>query len=67
VDHGVTGFIVENEPEAAAAIDRLYTTSREMVRSHFQKRFTARRMALDYLDVYRNLAARSPPKLRVVQ
>ena len=66
VDHGVTGFIVEDESEAAAAIGKIHTMSREMVRSHFQNRFTARRMALDYLDVYRNLAVRSPPKLRVV-
>jgi glycosyltransferase involved in cell wall biosynthesis len=67
VDQGVTGFIVEDEAEAVAAIDRIHSASRETVRSHFQKRFTARRMALDYLDVYRSLAARSPPKLRVVQ
>ena len=66
VDHGVTGFIVEDESEAAAAIGTIHTMSRERVRSHFQNRFTARRMALDYLDVYRNLAVRSPPKLRVV-
>ena len=67
VDHGVTGFIVEDELEAVAAVDRIHTASRQVVRSHFQKRFTARRMALDYLDIYRNLATRSPPKLRVVQ
>ena len=67
VDHGVTGFVVEDETEAAATISKVYTMSREMVRSHFQSRFTARRMALDYLDVYRDLAVRSPPKLRVVQ
>jgi glycosyltransferase involved in cell wall biosynthesis len=65
VDHGVTGFILEDESEAAAAIDKIHTMSREMVRSRFQSRFTACRMALDYLDVYRNLAVRSPPKLRV--
>jgi glycosyltransferase involved in cell wall biosynthesis len=67
VDHGVTGFIVEDESEAAAAIGKIHTISREMVRSHFQTRFAARRMSLDYLDVYRSLAARSPPKLRIVQ
>ena len=54
VDHGVTGFIVEDELEAVAAVDRIHTASRQVVRSHFQKRFTARRMALDYLDIYRN-------------
>ena len=67
VDHGVTGFVVGDETEAAATISKVHTMSREMVRSHFQSRFTARRMALDYLDVYRDLAVRSPPKLRVVQ
>jgi glycosyltransferase involved in cell wall biosynthesis len=66
VDHGVTGFIVADESEAAAAIINIHTMSREMVRSRFQDRFTARRMALDYVDVYHNLAVRSPPKLRVV-
>ena len=66
VDHGVTGFIVEDESEAAAAIGKIHTMSREKVRSQFQNRFTAHRMALDYLDVYHNLAVRSPPKLRVV-
>jgi glycosyltransferase involved in cell wall biosynthesis len=66
VDHGVTGFIVADESEAAAAIINIHTMSREMVRSRFQDRFTARRMALDYVGVYHNLAVRSPPKLRVV-
>ena len=66
VDHGVTGFIVEDESEAAAAIGKAGAMSRKMIRSHFQRRFTARRMAQDYLEVYRNLAVRSPPKLRVV-
>jgi glycosyltransferase involved in cell wall biosynthesis len=59
VDHGVTGFIVEDESEAAAAIGQIHTVSREMVRSNFQNRFTARRMALDYLNVYRNMAFES--------
>ncbi len=59
VDHGVTGFVVENESEAAAAIGQIHTVSREMVRFNFQDRFTARRMALDYLNVYRNMAFES--------
>ena len=66
VDHGVTGFIVEDESEAAAAIGKINLTSRKMVRSRFQSRFTARRMALDYLDVYNSLAVPSSAKLRVV-
>jgi glycosyltransferase involved in cell wall biosynthesis len=66
VDHGVTGFIVEDESEAAAAIGKINLTSRNMVRSRFRSRFTARRMALDYLDVYNSLAVPSSAKLRVV-
>ena len=53
IDHGLTGFIVENEPEAITAVDHLSRLSRAAVRQQFEIRFTARRMALDYLAAYR--------------
>ena len=34
--------------------------------AHFEKHFTARRMAQDYLSVYRSLADRLAPHLRLV-
>jgi glycosyltransferase involved in cell wall biosynthesis len=34
VDHGVTGFIVEDESEAAAAIGKVHTMSREIAAAH---------------------------------
>jgi glycosyltransferase involved in cell wall biosynthesis len=58
IEHGVTGLIVESEEAAAEAIEKqLSRLSRDTIRSHFNERFTARRMANDYVDVYRELAA----------
>jgi glycosyltransferase involved in cell wall biosynthesis len=68
VEDGVTGFIVENEVEAADAIlERLPALSRPQIRTRFEERFTARRMATDYLDVYQGLAATGERHLRLVK
>lgn len=64
VEDGVTGFIVEDENGAIGAVDRLDQLSRATIRKEFERRFTARRMAQDYLSVYRNLIDR--PRLRLV-
>lgn len=55
VEHGLTGFIAEDEAEAAGAVRRLPFLSRRTIRRHFEERFTARRMAEQYLDVYSEL------------
>jgi glycosyltransferase involved in cell wall biosynthesis len=57
VDEGVTGFTVSNEGEAAAAAQRLYLLDRAQIRKVFEERFTARRMAQDYVSLYRRLIA----------
>jgi glycosyltransferase involved in cell wall biosynthesis len=57
VDDGMTGFLVENDTQAAEAIGRLGTLDRARVRAIFERRFSARRMAQDYLSCYRKLAA----------
>ena len=67
VEHGVTGLIVEDEAEAVAAIRRVPSLSRAVVRRTFEQRFTAQRMAEDYLALYRRLAARARPALRIVR
>jgi len=56
IDDGVTGFIVDSEAQAAAAVERLALIDRARVRSVFEQRFTVERMAADYLSVYRSLA-----------
>ena len=66
MDDGLTGFIVNNEDEAVAAIDRLGELDRGKVRQQFERRFTARRMAQDYLDQYQELCQPVAPRLRAV-
>jgi len=66
LDDGLTGFVVEDENGAIGAVDRLGQLSRAKIRTQFEKRFTARRMAQDYLSVYRSLADRIAPHLRLV-
>jgi len=66
IDHGVSGFIVNNEKEAVAAVKRIDTLSRGEVRATFDARFTARRMAEDYLDVYSRLVQPRRASLRLV-
>jgi glycosyltransferase involved in cell wall biosynthesis len=53
VDEGVTGYLVESEDEAVDAVRRVGFLSRETCRETFDRRFTAARMAEDYLRVYR--------------
>src|ERR1700758_151874 len=66
VDDGVTGFVVEDVSGAIGAVDRLGHLSREKVRRRFEERFTVRRMAQDYLSVYRSLMTATAPHLRLV-
>jgi len=66
IDDGVTGFIVHDEAEAVAALSRLHEVSAAAIRHRFEQRFTVRRMAEDYVSLYRRLAVKSRPTLRVV-
>jgi glycosyltransferase involved in cell wall biosynthesis len=66
MDHGLTGFVVNDEDEAVAAIGRLGELDRAKVRQQFDRRFTARRMAQDYLDLYGELRQPARPMLRAV-
>ena len=56
VEHGLTGFIVENEEQAVKAVGELGKLDRRKVRARFEERFTASRMARQYEDQYRKLA-----------
>jgi glycosyltransferase involved in cell wall biosynthesis len=67
VEDEVTGFVVEDETSAVGVLDRLIRLPREQVRRRFEERFTARRMAVDYLDVYRSLSVAEAPHLRVIK
>ena len=66
IEDGLTGFVVEDDAGAIGAVDRLGQLSRTRIRARFEERFTARRMAQDYLSVYRSMAAGAEPHLRLV-
>jgi glycosyltransferase involved in cell wall biosynthesis len=57
VDDGVTGAIVDTMDEAIAALPRVFALDRNKVRRRFEQRFSATRMAKDYINVYRSLLA----------
>ena len=55
IEDGVTGFIVETEADAAAAIGRARRLDRGRIRETFERRFSARRMAEAYVKSYQTL------------
>ena len=59
IEDGVTGAIVETMEQAVAALPRVMALDRKKVRQCFEQRFSATRMAKDYLGVYRSLLASS--------
>ncbi len=59
VDDGVTGHIVESLEQAIMTLPRVVALDRRAVRRRFEARFTATRMANDYLRVYNSLLART--------
>jgi glycosyltransferase involved in cell wall biosynthesis len=62
VQVNVSGFIVDSVEEAVAAVRRVADLDRVEVRAAFERRFTAERMARDYVALYRQLlAARTQP------
>jgi glycosyltransferase involved in cell wall biosynthesis len=58
VTDGETGFIVENEEDAVDAITRIGELDRRYVRAAFERRFSARQMAQQYLQCYSDLISR---------
>jgi glycosyltransferase involved in cell wall biosynthesis len=59
IDEGITGMIVDNIDQARIASVQVAALDRRRVRRWFEERFTARRMANDYVRVYRGLAYRA--------
>ena len=60
VEHGVTGLIVRSVEEAVRAVNEVSRLDRAAVRRRFEERFSASRMARDYLAIYRSLARKLP-------
>jgi glycosyltransferase involved in cell wall biosynthesis len=66
VEDGITGFIVDDEAAAVAATKQLKRLDRARIRLVFEQRFTARRMAEDYLSIYRALIGSDRPLRQAV-
>jgi glycosyltransferase involved in cell wall biosynthesis len=63
VDPGLTGMIVDSMDEAVSALPQVMALDRPAIRRRFEERFSATRMAKDYIQVYRSLLkSRSLPK-----
>jgi glycosyltransferase involved in cell wall biosynthesis len=66
IDDGVSGFVVDDVAEAVAAVKQIHKLDRVEVRAIFEERFTADRMAEDYLAIYRGFPGlkRNAAKMR---
>jgi hypothetical protein len=68
IDHGVTGFLVDDLDEAALAVTRVGALDRVEIAAKTRERFSADRMVDAYESVYRRLitpAAVEPTKVPV--
>ena len=59
VDDGVTGLVVRTLEEGVRAVPQVLAFDRAKVRRRFEERFSADRMATDYVAVYEELLRRS--------
>jgi glycosyltransferase involved in cell wall biosynthesis len=52
IDEGISGIVVDSVHQAVMAMDALLAMDRRRVRRRFEEKFTAERMARDYLRLY---------------
>jgi len=55
MDDGITGFVVTSLEDAVKSVERIPTLSRKRCREVFVERFSASRMAHDYVAIYKRL------------
>jgi glycosyltransferase involved in cell wall biosynthesis len=55
VDHGISGLIVDSIEDAVDAVELARSLDRSLVRKAFERRFTAERMASDYVAAYERI------------
>jgi glycosyltransferase involved in cell wall biosynthesis len=67
VDPGVTGYIVDDMDAAVEAARSIHTLDRQRVRATFERRFSARRMAQQYVELYHTLLDRRVSDIRELQ
>jgi glycosyltransferase involved in cell wall biosynthesis len=55
ISNGVTGYLIHSIEEGRKAVERVTSLSRKKIREVFEKMFTVRRMASEYLKIYEQL------------
>jgi glycosyltransferase involved in cell wall biosynthesis len=60
IEEGRTGYIVETLDQAVSAVRRIGALDRRTCRRVFEERFSAGRMCMDYLALYRRLRDQQP-------
>jgi glycosyltransferase involved in cell wall biosynthesis len=55
IEHGITGFIVDDLDGAARAVAQVARLDRNECRARFEEHFSAARMAEDYLRIYERM------------
>lgn len=63
IEDGVSGYLVTNVDDAAAALSHIDAIDRQKCRQAFEQRFSAQRMAQDYLTIYEGIAKQEPDTL----
>jgi glycosyltransferase involved in cell wall biosynthesis len=61
IDDHLTGRVVETVDEAILALPEMMRLDRRAIRRRFEERFSAPRMAKDYLNVYRGMSQSAKP------
>ena len=57
IEDGKTGILVDSLKDAVRAVSRVHLLRRRACREAFERRFTARRMARDYVALYQRLCS----------
>jgi glycosyltransferase involved in cell wall biosynthesis len=60
LDQGVTGQIVGDMEQAARAVEEVGKMDRKLIRRVFEERFSATRMAREYVNIYRKIKDNDP-------
>jgi glycosyltransferase involved in cell wall biosynthesis len=66
IDDGATGFAADSIDAAVAAVPRAIALDRHAIRARFEERFSAERMARDYVALYADVLRRSSVKAVVL-
>lgn len=67
VTDGVNGYHCEDVDEMIRALDRIDRIDRSTCRAEFERRFTVRRMALDYMRVYEGIVSPEPAGIGITE